>query len=148
MADLYRENILDHYRNPRNARALPDVPEENLHENPTCGDAVKLAVELTADGRVERVAFEGHGCAMSVASASMMTELLSGRTLDQADAVVDTFIKIMQGKDDPHKLDEMNDLACFSGVIQYPVRVKCVTLAWHAVKDALERARRGQPEPA
>ena len=79
---------------------------------------------------------------MSVASASMMTELLSGKTISEAEERMDTFIGIMQGKETPDRLEEYEDLVCFQGVIKYPERVKCVTLPWHAVKDQLERIRK------
>jgi nitrogen fixation NifU-like protein len=137
LEDLYQEIILDHYRNPRGAARLDQVPESRVHENPTCGDAVKLEVPLGEDGSVGDIRFEGKGCAISTASASLMTERMSGRPRAEVRAEAERFIAVMRGEEDPETLDEWDDLACFKGVIRYPLRVKCATLAWHALLDAL-----------
>ncbi|MBN1836241.1 MAG: SUF system NifU family Fe-S cluster assembly protein [Spirochaetales bacterium] len=135
--ELYQEIILDHYRNPRGAARLDHVPESRVHENPTCGDAVKLEVPIEADGTLGAVRFEGKGCAISTASASLMTERMSGRPAVEARAEAERFIAVMRGTEDPGILEGWGDLACLKGVIRYPLRVKCATLVWHALVDAL-----------
>ncbi len=139
--DLYQEIILDHYRNPRNAAKLDQVPDTAVHENPTCGDSLKLVARVNADGIVEEILFDGKGCAISMASASIMTEELKGRPIAEARERVREFLGIMRGEGDPALLDERGDLACLKGVISYPVRVKCATLAWHALEGALDKTK-------
>lgn len=134
--DLYQEIILDHYRNPRNSADLSFIPEENVHENPSCGDSVKIHAVVT-DGKVERLEFDGKGCAISVASASMMTDLLTGKTVDEAKKVISVFQSIMRGEGDVSDLEEWGELAALSGVIDFPLRVKCATLSWHALEVTL-----------
>lgn len=136
---LYQDIILEHYKNPRNFEKLDRVGEENVHENPTCGDSLKLDVKLS-HGKVDHVAHESKGCAISVSSASMMSEFLAGKTREEALHDVDQFLNIFQGKADPEILDNYDDLASLKGVIAYPLRVKCATLAWHAVKMSLEKS--------
>lgn len=135
--DLYQEIIMDHYRNPRNRASLDHIPEEKVHENPTCGDSVKLDVSVSKEGIVRTVRFDGKGCAISTASASIMTELVQGMHTDEVRDILNTFINTMRGERSPDALDEWGDLACLKGVIQYPVRVKCATLAWHALRDSI-----------
>jgi nitrogen fixation NifU-like protein len=134
--DLYQEIILDHYRSPRNAAALDHVPQAMVHENPSCGDSLKLEVSVR-EGTVERVRFDGTGCAISTASASLMTEQVRGKSVEGARKLADTFIRTMRGENPPDILDAMDDLAAFKGVIRFPVRVKCATLAWHALLQSL-----------
>ncbi len=134
--DLYQEIILDHYRNPRNAADLSFVPEENVHENPSCGDSVKIHA-VVEDGIIKKLEFEGKGCAISVASASMMTELLTGKTVDEAMRMLEEFQAVMRGEADRSKLDEWGELAALGGVIDFPLRVKCATLSWHALEVTL-----------
>ncbi len=136
--DLYREIILDHYRNPRNRTSLEHIPESRIHENPTCGDSVKVDFEMDDQGRVTKVLFDGNGCAISTASASMMTELMAGKTLDEVKQESILFIRVMRGEDASEQLDQWGDMTSLKGVIQYPVRVKCATLAWHALLEAIE----------
>ncbi len=134
--DLYQEIILDHYRSPRNTAVLDGVPQAMVHENPSCGDSLKLEVSVK-DGTLERVRFEGKGCAISTASASLMTEQVRGKTVEGARSLANTFIRTMRGEQPPETLDSMDDLAAFKGVIRFPVRVKCATLAWHALLQSL-----------
>jgi nitrogen fixation NifU-like protein len=138
--DLYQEIIMDHYRTPRGAARLDDVPQSMLHENPTCGDSIKLSVEVGDDNHIERVRFEGRGCAISTASASLMTESLKGLSVSEARERADTFIKALRGELPADVLDGMGDLAAFKGIASFPVRVKCATLAWHAVLVSLPGA--------
>jgi nitrogen fixation protein NifU and related proteins len=134
--DLYQEIILDHYRSPRNRASLDHVPEALAHENPSCGDSLKLEV-VVKDGVLEGIRFDGKGCAISTASASLMTESVRGRSLAEAREIAGGFIRALRGEAAPETLDAMDDLAAFKGIIKLPVRVKCATLAWHALLSAL-----------
>ena len=135
--ELYQEIIMDHYRSPRGAAKLDHVPQAMVHENPTCGDSIKLEVVLGKDGRLERVRFDGRGCAISTASASLMTESVHGLSVADARGRADTFIKALRGEIPASVLDAMGDLAAFKGMASFPVRVKCATLAWHALLVSL-----------
>lgn len=139
LRDLYQEVILDHTRRPRNRRRPEafDVTAEG--HNPLCGD--RLTVYLTFDGDVvSDVAFEGQGCAISTASASMMTEALKGKTRTEVELLFHAFHDVVTGKVDPEAVhDQLGKLAVFTGVAEFPVRVKCATLAWHTVRAALDR---------
>jgi nitrogen fixation NifU-like protein len=131
--ELYQEIIRDHYKHPRNKKPLSHV---KAFENPSCGDTVK--VELDTDGeRIKSVYFDGSGCSISMCSASMMSDLLSGRTVEEARRLVGEFLSVIRGEISPEKLDELGDLAALKGVVELPVRIKCATLAWHAVEQAL-----------
>lgn len=134
--DLYQEIILDHAKHPRNKENLDFISDDEVHENPTCGDSIKLAVDFTGEGKLEKVRFDGDGCAISTSSASMMTEIVEGKTREEAKNMALDFIKIMR-KEHENNLDEWGDIMALQGVIQYPLRVKCATLPWHALEDAL-----------
>jgi nitrogen fixation NifU-like protein len=136
-ADLYQEIILDHYRKPRNAAVLDHIPDTMAHENPACGDSLKLEVVVDASGIVERVRFDGKGCAISTASASIMTEQVRGRSVEQARGLAEKFIHTLRGEKPAETLDSLDELVAFKGVISFPVRVKCATLAWHALLVSL-----------
>lgn len=136
--DLYQEIILDHYRNPRNSADLDYISEDNVHENPACGDSLKLHAKINDSGVIEQVLFDGSGCAISVASASMMTELLQGKTITEAQEMVVTFQKVMRGEEDPDQLTAWGDIVALQGVISFPLRVKCATLSWHALAEAIK----------
>ena len=138
--DLYQEIIMDHYRSPRGKARLDNIPQAMVHENPTCGDTIKLEV-VVADGGVERVRFDGHGCAISTASASLMTEAVAGLPVEEARERANTFIKALRGDLPVAELDSMGDLAAFKGLATFPVRVKCATLAWHAFLVSLPRSK-------
>jgi nitrogen fixation protein NifU and related proteins len=127
--DLYQEIIMDHYRHPRGAAKLDHISQALIHENPTCGDSIKLEV-LAEGGKNLHVHFDGKGCAISTASASLMTETLEGLSISEARDRATAFINALRG--DTSTLDEMGDLVAFKGVANFPVRVKCATLAWHA----------------
>lgn len=135
--DLYQEIILDHANNPRNKENLDFIPDDQIHENPTCGDSIKLAVEFREDGKLKKVRFDGDGCAISTASASMMTEIVEGKTREEVLEMVGKFIGIMRNKSED-TLEDWDDLIALEGVIKYPLRVKCATLPWHALEDALK----------
>jgi nitrogen fixation NifU-like protein len=141
LSELYQEILLDHYRRPRGAARLDHIPQGRAHENPTCGDSIKVEVLSGPEGRIE-VRFEAHGCAISTASASMMSERLRGATPGEARQTALQFIRILRGDAQADTLDQWGDLASLKGVIRLPVRVKCATLAWHALLDGLEPADR------
>ncbi len=137
---LYQEVILDHYKRPRNFGAL-DEGERADGYNPLCGDRVQVYVKQR-DGKVEAVSFEGSGCAISTASASLMTEAVEGLTCAQARELGDLFHASLVGSD-PAAGDRLGKLEVLRGVREYPVRIKCATLAWHAFRAALD----GHHEP-
>jgi len=136
--ELYQEILMDHYRHPRNAAPLDHLPESYVHENPVGGDSLKLEV-VYRDGVVDRVSVDSHGCAISTASASLMSELLKGKTREDALKEVNNFLSIMRGELPAEGLEDMGDLVCLRGVTRMPLRVKCATLAWHAAAGQLER---------
>jgi nitrogen fixation NifU-like protein len=137
LTDLYQELILDHNRRPRNYGVLADATHTARGHNPLCGD--KLALYLHLDGdRITGVSFEGSGCAISKASASLMTEAVRGKTRDEATAIFDRFhAMITAPMDQPVDLESAGKLAVFSGVREFPMRVKCASLAWHTLQAAL-----------
>jgi len=139
MSALYSEIILDHYRNPRRAGLRPGDVEVH-HVNPTCGDEVRLRVRL--DGEiVADVSYAGEGCSISQASTSMMTELLVGRSVEQALSTSERFLAMVAGRGDPEaEVDVLDDAVALAGVARYPARVKCALLGWMAWKDATARA--------
>ena len=130
--DLYREVILDHYRSPRNKRALDDASIDIHRNNPLCGDDITVHVAVK-DGVAVDAAFEGVGCSISQASASMMTEQIKGKTIPQIDELVMNFRKMMGGEEGLSD-DELGDLVALKGVTKYPVRIKCAVLAWDALQ--------------
>ncbi|GLW65028.1 iron-sulfur cluster assembly scaffold protein NifU [Actinomadura rubrobrunea] len=141
---MYQEVILDHYRNPHNKGLREPYEGEAHHVNPTCGDEVTLRVHLEGDGpdaRIADVSYDALGCSISQASASVMTDLVIGRSVKEAMAVGDEFLALMQsrGQGEPDE-DVLEDAVAFAGVSRYPARVKCALLAWMAWKDATARA--------
>ncbi len=143
--DLYRELILDHYSHPRNRGELsdPDIRVEGA--NPLCGDELSISVKLT-DGKISEVRFIGRGCSISQASASMMTEQIKGRTLDEARALSGTFKAMMRGE--PTSEDELGDLMALQGVRKFPVRVRCATLSWVALEQGMDEFQAGTGQVA
>jgi nitrogen fixation NifU-like protein len=141
LRELYQEVILDHGRKPRNFGALEGANREAHGHNPLCGDKLDIHVKVK-DGIVEDVKFEGAGCAISVASASLMTEALKGHTEAEARALFEKFHTLVTGEEDPtpETLEELEKLAVFSGVRDYPLRVKCATLSWHTLHAALDQS--------
>ena len=143
LRELYQEVILDHGKNPRNFGRPDGANRQAEGYNPLCGDRLTVYVTLADDGRIAEAAFEGKGCAISVASASLLTEVLKGRTVAEADALFESFHRLCTddafGPADAAALDEeaFERLQVFSGVKQFPVRVKCATLAWHTLHAAL-----------
>lgn len=146
--DLYREVILDHYQNPRNRGQLPDPDVATRGHNPLCGDELDLFVDLGGDS-VEAVTFSGRGCSISQASASMMTESLTGRSLASAEEVVAAFKEMMLADGDDSGLRELGapeDLEALQGVKRFPVRLKCAMLAWNTFMEAMELYRKRKVE--
>ncbi len=137
LRELYQEVVFDHNRNPRNFRAMKDADRKVEGFNPLCGDRITLYLKLKGD-LIADISFEGQGCAISTASASLMTELIKGQTLKEAEAFFQAFHKIVTGKDDELKLKELGKLAVLAGVRQYPSRIKCATLPWHSLEAAIK----------
>jgi nitrogen fixation NifU-like protein len=140
LSDLYQEVILDHNRRPRNFGALADATRIANGHNPLCGDRLKLYLRLDGD-RIADIAFEGSGCAISKASASLMTDAVKGRSIPAALELFDRFRQVVTTPvDQPIDEASVGKLAVLAGVREYPVRVKCASLAWHTLKAALEGA--------
>jgi nitrogen fixation NifU-like protein len=135
--DLYQETILDHSKRPRNCHGMANANRKAEGYNPLCGDKLKLYVKMDGDV-VEDASFEGSGCAISTASASLMTESLKGKTRGEALALLEKFHDLLTS--DAEVGDELGKLVVFCGVRDYPARVKCATLAWHTLKSALNGA--------
>lgn len=140
LRELYQEVILDHNRRPRNFGPLDGADRDAQGYNPLCGDRITVRVKLDGD-RIVDIRFEGSGCAISTASASVMTETLKGKTLAEAKALFEVFHDLVTGKA-TGKTDvaTLGKLAVFAGVSEFPVRVKCATLCWHTTQAALEDA--------
>jgi nitrogen fixation NifU-like protein len=141
LQDLYQEIILDHYKKPRHAGRLEDAQVEVRHYNPVCGDELTLGLKLDGD-RVAGIAVDPMGCSISQASASVMAELVDGRSVDDSLRVAEAFRQLMHGEAEPDE-DVLGDGVAFEGVAKYPVRVKCALLGWMAFKDAAARALSG-----
>ncbi len=140
LRELYQEVILDHSKAPRNFRELDDATHQSQGHNPLCGDRLTLYL-VVADGVIQDVGFRGAGCAISTASASMMTQTLKGKTEAEAEAIFGAFHNLVTGKGVEAPDDVLGKLTVFGGVRDYPVRVKCATLAWHTLKAALAKAK-------
>lgn len=143
LIDLYQEVVIDHAKQPRNFRKLVGATNTAEGFNPLCGDQLTLFVKV-ADGVIEDIAFQGTGCAISKASASLMTAALKGKKQDEALALFGRVHTLLtQGPSGEVKPEDVGKLAALSGVWKFPMRVKCATLAWHTLRDALEA--RGAP---
>ena len=139
LRELYQEIILDHSRHPRHFGALGEANHVAEGHNPLCGDRVKVYLQVDDKGRIADVSFEGRGCAISVASASLMTEMLKGRTVEEAETLMGGFLDMVKGENvNGLQGDDRELLQVMAGVSAFPMRVKCATLAWHAMKAALE----------
>ena len=135
--ELYQEIILDHYKNPRCKGKLKSPTAEHTLLNPLCGDRITVSLEIEND-LVKKVMFDGVGCAISRASASMMAELCSGKSKQEILALEDKFSKLVQGEVEKVELSELGDAAALGGVRKFSARIKCALLAWEAIKKALE----------
>ena len=137
LSDLYQEVILEHNKNPRNFREIGDADQYADGKNPLCGDAFRVYVKMDGD-KVEDVAFKGSGCAISKASASMMTQSVKGKTREEAEAMFNEFHKMVTGElDIETDENDLGKLKIFAGVLEFPARVKCASLSWHTLQAAL-----------
>ena len=144
LKDLYQEIILDHGKNPRNLGKFDNYNKDAKGNNPLCGDNVHVYLRLNENKKVEDIAFEGHGCAISMASASIMTDMVRGTEEKEVKDIVTDFLGMIKEKDSLEtnilKDDEKTKLMSLSGVKQYPMRVKCATLSWHTLTSALDNS--------
>jgi nitrogen fixation NifU-like protein len=142
LKELYQEIILDHGKNPRNLRKTENFNKDAKGNNPLCGDNVHVYLKLNENKKVEDISFEGSGCAISMASASIMTDLVRGKEEKEVKEIVEDFLGMIKEnpdlKSDKLKDDEKTKLMCLSGVKQYPMRVKCATLSWHTLVSAID----------
>ncbi len=145
LKELYQEIILDHGKNPRNLRKTENFNKDAKGHNPLCGDKVHIFLKLNDNKKLEDISFEGQGCAISMASASIMTDLLKGKEEKEVKEIVNDFLEMIKEKDEINtnllKDDEKTKLMCLSGVKQYPMRVKCATLSWHTLTSAIEKSQ-------
>ncbi len=145
LKELYQEIILEHGKNPRNLGKAHEFNKDAKGHNPLCGDNVHVYLKLNGQKIVEDISFEGSGCAISMASASIMTDLIKGKNEHEAKEIVEDFLGMI--KENPElkseylKEDEKTKLMCLSGVKQYPMRVKCATLSWHTLTSAMDNSR-------
>lgn len=135
--ELYQEIILEHNKRPHNFGPLKEATHQADGHNPLCGDEIKVSLRLEED-RITALHFEGQGCAISKASASMMTDAVAGRTIDEARAIADKVLHAFQPDGEDLLLEEDGEIAALLGVRKFPARIKCATLAWHALICALE----------
>lgn len=136
LRELYQEQILEHSKTPRNFRELQNANHKAEGYNPLCGDHFTIFIDLEGD-KIHDVTFQGSGCAISKASASMMTQSLKGKSKEEAEKIFEQFHQLVTGQADGDQ-ESLGKLAVFAGVSEFPVRVKCATLAWHTLQAALE----------
>ena len=145
LKELYQEIILEHGKNPRNLRKTENFNKDAKGHNPLCGDKVHVYLKLDENKKVVDISFEGEGCAISMASASIMTDLVRGKKEKEVKEIVEDFLEMIKEKsqlDNKNlKEDEKTKLMCLSGVKQYPMRVKCATLSWHTLTSAIDNTQ-------
>ena len=145
LKELYQEIILDHGKNPRNLRKTENFNKDAKGYNPLCGDKVHVYLKLNESKKVEDISFEGQGCAISMASASIMTDLVRGKEEREVKEIVNDFLEMIKEKDTLNNKiledDEKTKLMCLSGVKNYPMRVKCATLSWHTLTSAINNTQ-------
>ena len=145
LKELYQEIILDHAKNPRNKGKCENYNHDAKAHNPLCGDKVHIYLKLNENKKVEDISFEGQGCAISMASASIMTGLVKGKEEKEVKEIIKDFLEMIKEKpdlkSDKLKKDEKTKLMCLSGVKQYPMRVKCATLSWHTLTSAIDKSQ-------
>ena len=145
LKELYQEIILDHGKNPRNLGKFDNYNKDAKGHNPLCGDDVHVYLRLNENKKVDDITFEGKGCAISMASASIMTEMVRGKEEEEVKEIITDFLKMIKEKDELNNNilneDEKTKLMCLSGVKQYPMRVKCATLSWHTLSSALDNSQ-------
>lgn len=140
LKDLYQDVIVDHNRSPRNFGKLEDADRSLEGFNPLCGDRLTLYLK-TDDDRISGISFDGSGCAISVASASLMTEAMKGKSIKEAESLFDDFHNLLTTEDTKIDIDRLGKLAALAGVKEYPTRIKCATLCWHTLHGLLEGAK-------
>jgi nitrogen fixation NifU-like protein len=140
MDELYQNVILEHNRSPRNYRTMDDASGRAEGNNPLCGDRITVWLKLQ-DGVIQDVSFQGSGCAISRASASLMTAAVRGKSREEAEGLFDRFHRLVTGRLPEAETETLGKLAVFSGVSEFPIRVKCATLCWHAMKEAMTQPR-------
>ena len=139
LRELYQEVILQHSKAPRNYRALADANHKAEGYNPLCGDHFTVYLDVEDSGKIRDIAFQGSGCAISKASASMMTQSVKGKSREEAEQLFERFHKLVTGQPAANgNQADLGKLSVFAGVSEFPVRVKCATLAWHTLRAALE----------
>ena len=145
LKELYQEIILDHGKNPRNLRRTENFNKDAKGHNPLCGDKVHVYLKLNENKKVEDISFEGQGCAISMASASIMTDLVKGKEEHEVKEIVSDFLDMIKEKDELNNNilheDDKTKLMCLSGVKKYPMRVKCATLSWHTLTSAINNSQ-------
>ena len=145
LKELYQELILEHGKNPRNLGKTENFNKDAKGHNPLCGDKVHIYLKLNENKKVEDISFEGQGCAISMASASIMTDLVKGKEEHEVKEIVSDFLDMIKEKDELNNNilheDEKTKLMCLSGVKQYPMRVKCATLSWHTLTSAINNSQ-------
>ena len=145
LKELYQEIILEHGKNPRNLGKTENFNKDAKGYNPLCGDKVHVFLKLNENKKIEDISFEGSGCAISMASASIMTDLVKGKEAKEVKEIVNDFLEMIKEKDEINtnllKDDEKTKLMCLSGVKQYPMRVKCATLSWHTLISAIDNTQ-------
>ena len=145
LKELYQEIILDHGKNPRNLRKTENFNKDAKGHNPLCGDKVHVYLKLNENKKVEDISFEGQGCAISMASASIMTDLVKGKEEFEVKEIVNDFLDMIKEKNELNNNilhdDEKTKLMCLSGVKNYPMRVKCATLSWHTLTSAINNSQ-------
>ncbi len=145
LKELYQEIILDHGKNPRNLRKTENFNKDAKGHNPLCGDKVHVYLKLNENKKVEDISFEGQGCAISMASASIMTDLVKNKEEFEVKEIVSDFLDMIKEKDELNNNilneDDKTKLMCLSGVKQYPMRVKCATLSWHTLTSAINNTQ-------
>ena len=145
LKELYQEIILDHGKNPRNLRRTENFNKDAKGHNPLCGDKVHVYLKLNENKKVEDISFEGQGCAISMASASIMTDLVKGKEEHEVKEILSDFLDMIKEKDELNNNilheDDKTKLMCLSGVKQYPMRVKCATFSWHTLTSAINNKK-------
>ena len=145
LKELYQEIIVEHGKNPKNLRKTENFNKDAKGNNPLCGDNVHVYLKLNDQKKVEDISFEGSGCAISMASASIMTDLIKGKNNIEAKEIIEDFLGMIKENPELHSKnltdDEKTKLMCLSGVKQYPMRVKCATLSWHTLVSAFENKK-------
>lgn len=142
--DIYQKLILEHFKNPRNFGELPGERRSGECNNPVCGDEVKVMLRVDEQNRVGEIRFTARGCALSIASASMMTELAKGKSLEAVQKMIAHVNGVLRGEFPPKELERYGEFSALRGVLEHPVRIKCVLLCWQALEEALGRGMRNR----